>query len=395
MQLKKLNKVVLTTLFIGSYSFANSSFESSILSKNKEETFILQKKQIEEEANKLRKDWINPISIQYKKNLGESNKIESSMISINQPIFQSGGIYEAIKYANSTKSYSLLNLQEQKQNLIKEAYSLLFSIHKLDLNIQKTKYLVTNAKIDLQRKKEQVLNGFLDSSFLDNALLTFNSNKVSLVELKFQKKQLENTFINLTSKNYSEFKLPNFKIISQEEFINKNLSLKKADVAVVQKDNFAYMTKTRFLPTVNIFYNLSKNHYTDGNSNIDKNTNQTYGLSINLSLDSRALNEIQSKKIEYLRAKLDLINQKNDEITFFKNQINTLNLIEEKIKINKEDLKIYDSILTDIKEEKEAELKTQSDLDTLQNSQKIKELDLKVLYLEKQNSLLELYSKLY
>jgi hypothetical protein len=45
-------------------------------------------------------------------------------------------------------------------------------------------------------------------------------------------------------------------------------------------------------------------------------------------------------------------------------------------------------------EEKEAELKTQSDVDTLLNSKKIRELDLKIYNIDKQIELLDIYSKI-
>jgi len=64
------------------------------------------------------------------------------------------------------------------------------------------------------------------------------------------------------------------------------------------------------------------------------------------------------------------------------------------LQITKDDLDVYDSILKIINEEKDAQIKTQSDLDTLQNSQKIKSLDIKVYEIDKQLELLEMYVKL-
>mgnify|MGYP006988173102 FL=1 len=64
------------------------------------------------------------------------------------------------------------------------------------------------------------------------------------------------------------------------------------------------------------------------------------------------------------------------------------------MQITKDDLDVYDSILKIINEEKDAQIKTQSDLDTLQNSQKIKSLDIKVYEIDKQLELLEMYVKL-
>ena len=51
--------------------------------------------------------------------------------------------------------------------------------------------------------------------------------------------------------------------------------------------------------------------------------------------------------------------------------------------IIKDDLEVYNSILKIINEEKEAKIKTQVDLETLQNSQKIKSLDLKIYEIDK------------
>ena len=96
------------------------------------------------------------------------------------------------------------------------------------------------------------------------------------------------------------------------------------------------------------------------------------GLTLNIPLDSRTFNDIQSKKIDYLKSKLNLENSKDDEKTFFKTKLDKLSMIDERLQITKDDLDVYDSILKIINEEKDAQIKTQSDLDTLQNSQKIK-----------------------
>jgi outer membrane protein TolC len=153
------------------------------------------------------------------------------------------------------------------------------------------------------------------------------------------------------------------------------------------------MTMAKYLPSVNAYYNYSKYHDTD-NQNIKENS-ETYGLTINVPLDSRTFNDIQSKKIDYLKSKLSLETTITDEKNFFKTNLQKLDMIEERIKITNEDIEVYDSILSIIKEEKEAELKTQSDLDTLQNSAKIKKFDKEIYQIDKQLTLLEMYVKLH
>lgn len=398
MHLIKSNKIklLLCSLIFSNLYAQTETFDEKILSEKRLKNFDLSQEQIKEDSSKLRKDWINPITYQYTNNLGEDDKTQRSMISINQPIFQSGGIYQAIKYADNSYKYADLDLAQQKKELIKEALNYLYNIEKANLNIEKAKYTLENAKIDVNRKKEQVLNGFLDASFLDDALLTLNTTKNNLVDLKYQKQELINNFNNISSSDYTNFELPTFTIFSEKEFLENNINLKKIEADVDKKGNYSYMTMAKYLPSVNAYYTYSKYHDTDNNNNTkySKENDQTFGLSVTVPFDSRTFNDVQSKRIDYLKSKLNLENSLDDEKTFFKSKLQKISMIEERLQITRDDLEVYNSILKIINEEKEAQLKTQSDLDTLQNSQKIKSLDLKIYEVDKQIELLEMYAKL-
>lgn len=396
MLLIKSNKVklLLCSLIFSNLYAQTEAFDEKILSEKRLKNFDLTKEQIQEDSSKLKKDWINPITYQFSNNLGEDYKTQRSMISINQPIFQSGGIYQAIKYADNSYKYANLDLEKQKKELIKEALNLLFRIEKTNLNIQKAQYTLANAKIDVNRKKEQVLNGFLDASYLDDSLLTLNTTKHNLVDLKYQKEELINNFNNISSSDYTQFELPTFTIFSEKDFLENNINLKKIEADVDKKGNYSYMTMAKYLPSVNAYYNYSKYHDIDDNIKLTKENDQTFGVNVTVPFDSRTYNDVQSKRIEYLKSKLNLENSVDDEKTFFKSKLQKIAMLEERLQITKDDLEVYDSILKTINEEKIAQIKTQSDLDTLQNSQKIKSLDLKIYEIDKQLELLEMYVKL-
>ncbi len=388
-------KLLLCSLISLNLFASNEAFDEKIISEKRLKDIELSREQIKEDSSKLRKDWINPIQYQYTKNLGENDETERSVISINQPIFQSGGIYKAIKYADSTYDYATLELDQQQKELVKQALNYLYNIEKTNFNIQKAKYTLENAKIDVNRKKEQVLNGFLDASYLDDALLTLNTTKHNLVDLKYQKQNLINSFNNISSADYTKFELPVFKIFNEKEFIENNIELKKAQADIEKKGNYSYMTMAKYLPSVNAFYTYSKYHDTDNSLKPTKENDQTFGLSLNVPLDTRTFNDIESKKIDYLKSKLNFENSLDDEKTFFKTKLEKISMLDERLQITKEDLEVYDSILKIINEEKQAQIKTQSDVDTLQNSQKIKSLDLKIYEIDRQLELLELYAKLH
>ncbi len=391
MHLQKLNKIFLISLLFTTFLNANE-VDENILSQDRLNIIDFNKKQNEENSSKLKKDWINPITFSYSRNYTDTYDTARSMISINQPIFKSGGIYSAIKYADANFKYNSLDIETQRKELIKQATTILFNLHILDLNIKKNELLLKNANIDIQRKKEQVLNGFLDTSYLDNAILDANTVKNSLADLYYQKEELENSFNNLSNKEYKRFTLPILNLTNKEAFIDNSLELAKAKADINQKDYLKDMTISQYLPSLNVNLDYTHYHDTDNNYSLDENS-KTYGLSVSMPLDVRTFNDIESQRIEYLKAKLNLNTTILEEQNFYKTKISKINMLERKKKIAKEDFELYESLLKIIIEEKNAQLKTQSDVDTLANSQKIKSIEVKIYELEKQVELLEIYAK--
>ena len=237
-------KFLLLTLLattINVVALETDKLDENILSKDRLDLFNLNKEQVEEDSSKLKKDWINPIMYTYSKNYGEFYDTEKSFISIDQPIFKTGGIYSAIKYANSLKQYSHLDIELRKKALIKDTINLLFNIHKIELQIKKQELLVNNGTIDIERKKDQVLNGFLDTALLDNAILDTNTNKNMLADLEYQRDELINSFDNYASDNYKTFDLPKLKLINKDIFIENNINILSFIVNSVLRIVFVFL----------------------------------------------------------------------------------------------------------------------------------------------------------
>ncbi|RXJ98528.1 hypothetical protein CRU98_09145 [Arcobacter sp. CECT 8986] len=387
---KSLNLLLISALC--PFALLNAKDED-ILSKDRLKQFKLSEQQVIEDSAKLQKDWINPITITYSKVDGEITDTEKTVISVNQPIFKSGGIYSAILYAKANEKYSNLDIDLQRKEMIRKAYNLLFNIHKTDLEIQKSQLVLKNAQIDIIRKKEQVLNGFLDTSYLDNAILDANTAKKNLADLKYQKKELINNFNNIASNDYKIFKLPEFSIVSKKQFMDSNLNIMKSKADIETKKELKTMTISQYLPTVSATYDFTRNHG-NSSSNIVEKEVQNVGISVSMPIDVRTFNDIESSQINYLKSKLSLKTQKLEEENFFRTQMQKIETIDEKIDITKDDYKLYSSLLSTIVEEKNAGLKTKSDVDTLLNSSKVKEVELKIFKIDKQLELLELYAKL-
>ncbi len=126
MHLVKLNKFLVLSLFsiftLSSCAFLNAQepLEQQILSEDRLNLFEYNKEQNMESSSKLKKDWINPIDLSISKSYGDVFDSTKSSISINQPIFKSGGIYSAIKYANASYKFNDIDISIQKKELIKD-----------------------------------------------------------------------------------------------------------------------------------------------------------------------------------------------------------------------------------------------------------------------------------
>lgn len=366
----------------------------SVLSGNRLEIFDLSRKKADEDSSILEKDWINQVIYKLSKDYGEEYDTLKSTISINQPIFKSGGIYKAIKYAQASKKYDDLDITSQKKAMIKDAVELLFEIKKQDIAINKQSLLIDNATIDVERKKEQVLGGLIDASFLDNSILDANIKKNILLELNFEKFELINNFNNLSSAQYKTFDLPTLTILDKENFIRNNLNVLKITADIDKKYNFKGMSIAKFLPTLNVTYDYFNYHDEGGSSSsISDIDSSTYGFNITIPLDSKVFNDIESSKIDYLRAKVELKNIILEEQNFFKTKLTKLKMLDAKIGIAKDDYELYRSLLEDLAIAFEAGLSAQADVDIMKNSKQIKSLDIKIFDIEKQIELLKIYSR--
>ena len=376
--------------FILISSLSILSANEDYLSQTKQEILNYSYDKANEDSNKLKNDWINPITYQYIYSNTETYDTHKSSISISQPIFKSGGIYYAIKYANSVQNETITDIDTQKSELIKQTVNLLFQIKKIDVSISKQKLLIKNAKLDIQRKKEQVLNGILDTSFLDNSILDANSKRNALIDLEYERKSFINNLSILTDKTYEELELPKLTLNSNDDYLNKNIYLQKAKDEIKTSYWFKNMVRSNYLPTINLTADYSHYHDTDDQINLNEETTN-YGFNITIPLDIKSSNTIQSAKIEYLQNKSQLESKELEEQVLFKNVQEKIFSLNEKIKIAKSDIQLYDSLITQIKEQLDVGMKTQSDLDTMQNSGKIKKLEIETLNVEKQIELLEIY----
>ncbi|MCF6173684.1 MAG: TolC family protein, partial [Campylobacteraceae bacterium] len=307
--------------------------QNNILSGLKKSIISQDEKKNELNSDNLEKSWINSIngSFSYSnsdaitKNREESNTFS---ISINQPIFKSGGIYYAIKYANANRNWLRIVTKNSEQVQIKTALLAILNIKKIDLQIQKQKLLIKNAQIDILRKKEQYKSGFLDSSYLNQAILSENSLQKGLIDMKSSKFDLIKTFKTYSDKNYKDVKIPTFSLIDESVFLKSSLAILQKNSEIVKNNYLKKMTISSYLPTISFTAGYHNTH------DFGAKKYTTYGLNFTVPLiDINRGRSIEIKKVEYLQSKLQLQDTKRAEKENYDAVVNKIKLLKQKVQI--------------------------------------------------------------
>jgi len=130
-------------------------------------------------------------------------------------------------------------------------------------------------------------------------------------------------------------------------------------------------------------------------SNIQTSTNDSqyydYGIRINIPLDFNAFRDIESAKIDFLKARVVAEDRKREFTALFEQVLKNIENFDKKITLSKENIELYSKLLTDTKRLFKAGYKTEYDVETLSNSLKIQELDTQIYEIDKQLELLNLY----
>ncbi len=367
------------------------------ISKNKQEQFSYDYEKNEAESSKLRDSWIAPLNLQY--SYSRSNPYNSEQTSQNaaikmdQTIFQSGGIYYAIKYAQASHKYMDLSVDVIKRKLVKDAISLLMQIKQMDLKIAKQNVQIKNAEINLELKKEQYLNGQLDSGFLDNAVIERNNVIQALYDMQTAKERLVSQFQTISDLDYKTAKTPHLDYIDEEDFLTHNIVLSMSQSDIEKNRYNKNVVSAKYLPRLSITagYNWSKSENSQYVFGANEKDYYDYGFKAYMPLDINTFKDIESSKVSYLKAELAIEDKKRELRAIYEQVMQNIENFDKKIALCIENKDIYDKLLSDTRDLYNAGYKTHYDVELLENSLKMQQIDAELFEIDKQLELLTLY----
>ncbi|MBN2826166.1 MAG: TolC family protein [Campylobacterales bacterium] len=371
----------------------------NLLSPNNKKIIEYQKKKNELESDKLKNSWVSPVTVSYTKTYSEqyeTGRVDtgSFSIGIDQPIFKSGGIYFAIKYAQALQDLNGATIDIAQKEMITNALSMLYNIKKLKLQKAKLALLVKNDEIDIRQKRDSYNNGLIDSSFLDQAILKKNSDETQLLEVDLTIAKLKNDFALLSDKNPDTIKLPKLKLIQAKRYKGQNLELVKKQYEAREKQYGSKITWTKYLPTVSV-----QARYNDGDLNPMfanaplKEAYKTYGFTVSMPFSINALKDVESAKVAYLEAQTRLFEKRKEIDNEYKLALTNLDILNKKIHLAQKDQQLYGRLYQLTKNLEKAGEKTKWDTQLMYNSLTIKKYDQQIFAIDRELQLLSLYAK--
>jgi outer membrane protein TolC len=365
--------------------FAN---DTKLLSNTKQEIIQLKQDQIEKKKQTNKYDWLSDITINgalTKDNDDIDSK--SYSISISQEIFNFGGINKQMKYADVLKELETLDLQISTKEDLYSLISLLIDIKLNDIKLEQNNLNISNNLIDIRHKKSEYKAGELSISDLNDAIMTKNQLKDTQKELQLAKLVNINEIKKYTDKDYKNIILPEISLLSKEDYIQNSTEAKYAKTNSNVSNLLYEIKKTDYLPKLNANANYGY-----------KNTDTTlgddyynYGLQFTLPLSFNSKSYISQKKIDYLISKQELVDTLNNVELSYDETLLNINNYKERTLLAFEDIKLYEELILVNEEEYKAGYKTIDDVDTLTNSKKIRELDIRSFELNIKKLLYKLY----
>ena len=372
---------------------------AEILSPEKRKIFQYQEEYNELQSDKLKKSWINPIRLQYRKNYTTQfadSTIDTANYSvvIDQPIFKSGGIFYSIKYAGALKGATASEIRLRKREMIGNAVRILYNFKKVRLQQEKLRLQVKNDEIDIKFKSDSYESGILDSTFLDQAIIKRNADETQLLVLELELEQLKSDFAFLSDKNPEKCTLPTLKLISKHNYRSEHLQLRSDTLRAKEKAYLSKMTWAKYLPEVSV-----QGQYIRGDLNplfnnpILRDEYSNYSVTVSMPLDINSMTDVEAAKVAYMQAATEVIDSERRVDLEYQTILNSLHIIDKKIALDRKDEKLYKRLYKVTRNLEKAGEKTSYDTELMHNSLEIKKLDQEIHRIDKQLQLLSLYIK--
>ncbi len=357
----------------------------SLLSEEKRELLRQQQSIYESEHEKLRYNWIAPINLNSTYSYDKSaqgdyhSDTQSVSASLSQDIFRSGGITYQIAYADAKKESETLALQKQIATYNQDLFIALLNFKKNLILREQSQKRLNNKEIEVFIKRQLYDAGKVDITELNNALMEKSGELKTIASLKYSLAEQRFEIAKISNMTPEDFTLPRFDLIEKEQFLAHQLDLRYVRSQTNVLKNLADVTSSQYLPTLSLNADIGYRKYDPKELSGSYNGNYyTTGIQLTLPLAYNASATIQEAQATYLKESANAADKHRELEATYTQIIEKIESYREYNTITSQNLTLYDDLLQAIQAGVNVGTKTGYDLQTLQNTKAIEELEIKI-----------------
>jgi len=357
----------------------------SLLSEPKQSLLRYEKENIDAEHEKLRTNWLSPINLSgsYSTNKsaqgGYHNDLSSVSASLSQDIFRSGGITYQIEYADAKRQTRSIELKQTIASLNAQLFTTLLNLKKSSYQLEQSDLRLKNKEIEIFIKRQLYDAGKVDITELNNALMEKSSELKTRSSLRTTLSQLRLELSKSSDIDPDTVILPTFSLTEKEQYLHNQFDLAYARSQNQTLSHLYDVTRSTYLPTLSLNGTVGYQNYDARELSTDYNGQYyTAGISLTLPLTYNSSATIQEAKTAYLKENALTADKAREIEATYTQSIDLIDNYQDIISITRQNLLLYDDLINAIQAGVKAGVKTGYDLQTLNNTKSIEELEIKI-----------------
>jgi outer membrane protein TolC len=357
----------------------------SLLSEPKQSLLRYEGENIDAEHEKLRTNWLSPINLSgsYSTNKnaqgGYHNDVAGVSASVSQDIFRSGGITYQIEYADAKRQTRSIELKQTIASLNAQLFNTLLNLKKSSYQLEQSDLRLKNKEIEIFIKRQLYDAGKVDITELNNAMMEKSGELKTRSSLHSTLSQLRLELSKNSDIDPDTVILPTFSLTEKEHYLHNQFDLAYARSQNQTLSHLYDVTRSAYLPTLSVNGTIGYQDYDARELSTDYNGQYyTAGVSLTLPLSYNSSATIQEAKTAYLKENALIADKAREIEATYVQSLDLIDNYHDIISITRQNLALYDDLIKAIQAGVNAGVKTGYDLQTLNNTKLIEELEIKI-----------------
>ncbi|HEX5624316.1 MAG TPA: TolC family protein, partial [Sulfuricurvum sp.] len=330
-----------------------SGADTDFLSPEKQSYYQQQQQQINSGYEKLRYNWVSPVSLKasgiYEKSAMTDTKDIRQTLSagIAQDLFRSGGITYAIGYADAKKEADMLGLGREIATTNQQLMHAVLTYRKNKFLLEQSEIKLKNSQIEIFLKRQQYTAGDIDITLLNNALMNQSTELKNNTAIRYTLAQQKLEAAKLSDTPIDSILLPVYTLTPKEAFLEEGWDLRYAQALSHSSSQQYGEIKSSYQPKLTLIADAGLQRYDPQTNSMADYQGNFYdaGLQLSVPLTYNAAATTQEAQALYLKQQAQAADTKRLMEASYEQKVALIENYRRLITIIRSNLHYYDELI--------------------------------------------------